>query len=210
MAREAAVHLCSRMTTSRRSPLRSGWAEEFTTILTKAVRFVFAVHVPIAGMALLPVVFNWPILLMPLHIVFIELIIDPASSMAFEAEPGEPGIMQRKPRSKDARLFDRSTVAIGLLQGLGLLLAVLATFAALNAFRTRIRRCACDRICHPCRWKSGADLGQPVGHQDSSRNERESKLRCLAGHFGNHGNPFRGLICALSENTFPVLRFAPE
>jgi len=96
--------------------------------LTKAVRFVFAAHVPIAGMALLPVAFNWPILLMPLHIVFIELIIDPACSMAFEAEAEEPGIMQRKPRSKDARLFDRSTVAIGLLQGLGLLLAVLATF----------------------------------------------------------------------------------
>ena len=65
---------------------------------------------------------------MPLHIVFIELIIDPACSMAFEAEPAEPGIMQRKPRAKDARLFDRSTVFIGLLQGVGLLLAVLLTF----------------------------------------------------------------------------------
>ena len=96
--------------------------------LTKAVRFVFAAHVPIAGLAVLPVIFNWPILLMPLHIVFIELIIDPACSMAFEAEPAEPGIMQRKPRAKDARLFDRSTVFIGLLQGVGLLLAVLLTF----------------------------------------------------------------------------------
>ena len=96
--------------------------------LTKAVRFVFAAHVPIAGLAVLPVIFNWPILLMPLHIVFIELIIDPACSMAFEAEPAEPGIMQRKPRAQDARLFDRSTVFIGLLQGVGLLLAVLLTF----------------------------------------------------------------------------------
>jgi Ca2+-transporting ATPase len=65
---------------------------------------------------------------MPLHIVFIELIIDPACSMAFEAEPAEPSIMQRKPRAQDARLFDRSTVFIGLLQGVGLLLAVLLTF----------------------------------------------------------------------------------
>ena len=96
--------------------------------LTKAVRFVFAAHVPIAGLAVLPVIFNWPILLMPLHIVFIELIIDPACSMAFEAEPAEPGIMQRKPRAQDARLFDRPTVFIGLLQGVGLLLAVLLTF----------------------------------------------------------------------------------
>ena len=96
--------------------------------LAKAVRFVFAVHVPVAGMAVLPVVFNWPLLLMPLHIVFIELIIDPACSMAFEAEPAEPGIMQRRPRARDARLFDRSTVLLGLLQGAGLLLAVLVTF----------------------------------------------------------------------------------
>jgi Ca2+-transporting ATPase len=96
--------------------------------LAKAVRFVFAAHVPIAGMAVLPVIFNWPILLMPLHIVFIELIIDPACSMAFEAGPEEPDIMQREPRAKDARLFDRSTVIIGLLQGIGLFFAVLVTF----------------------------------------------------------------------------------
>ncbi len=96
--------------------------------LTKAMRFVFAVHVPIAGLSVLPVIFDWPILLMPLHIVFIELIIDPACSIAFEAEPAEPGIMLRKPRAVDARLFDRSTVFIGLLQGVGLFVAVLATF----------------------------------------------------------------------------------
>ena len=96
--------------------------------LTKAVRFVFAAHVPIAGLSVLPVIFDWPILLMPLHIVFIELIIDPACSMAFEAEPAEPGIMLRKPRAANARLFDRSTVFIGLLQGVGLFVAVLATF----------------------------------------------------------------------------------
>ncbi len=96
--------------------------------LSKAVRFVFAAHVPIAGLSVLPVIFDWPILLMPLHIVFIELIIDPACSMAFEAEPAEPGIMLRRPRAADARLFDRSTVFIGLLQGVGLFVAVLATF----------------------------------------------------------------------------------
>jgi P-type Ca2+ transporter type 2C len=96
--------------------------------LTKAVRYVFAVHVPIAGMAVLPVLFNWPILLLPLHIVFFELIVDPACSIAFEAESEEPGIMQRKPRHEYSRLFSRSTIEVGLLQGLGLLFAVLAAF----------------------------------------------------------------------------------
>jgi len=97
--------------------------------LSKAVRYVFAVHVPIAGIAVLPVALNWPILLMPLHIVVLELIVDPACSIAFEAEPEEPGIMSRKPRSKQARLFGGSTLTAGVLQGLGVLIAVLAAFA---------------------------------------------------------------------------------
>lgn len=96
--------------------------------LSKAVRYVFAIHVPIAGMAILPVAFNWPILLMPLHIVFLELIVDPACSIAFEAEPEESGVMNRKPRPEQARLFGRSTLTAGVLQGLGVFIAVLAAF----------------------------------------------------------------------------------
>jgi P-type Ca2+ transporter type 2C len=96
--------------------------------LTKAIRYVFAIHIPIAGMAVLPVAFNWPILLMPLHIVFIELIVDPACSIAFEAEREEPRIMRKKPRNPDARLFGRSTLLLGILQGLGLFISVLAAF----------------------------------------------------------------------------------
>jgi P-type Ca2+ transporter type 2C len=96
--------------------------------LTKAVRYVFAVHVPIAGTAILPVIFNWPILLMPLHIVFFELIVDPACSIAFEAESEEPGIMRKKPRPEHAHLFGRSTLGLGVLQGLGLFVAVLGAF----------------------------------------------------------------------------------
>lgn len=67
--------------------------------LRKAMSFVFAVHVPIAGLALIPVMLQWPIILMPVHIVFLELIIDPACSISFEAEPGKPGLMQRPPRT---------------------------------------------------------------------------------------------------------------
>lgn len=96
--------------------------------LAKAVRYVFAVHVPIAGLAILPVVFNWPILLMPLHIVFLELVVDPACSIAFEAEPEEPGTMGRKPKQKGARLFSAATISLGLLQGAALFVAVLGAF----------------------------------------------------------------------------------
>ena len=178
--------------------------------LTKAVRFVFAAHVPIAGLAVLPVIFNWPILLMPLHIVFIELIIDPACSMAFEAEPAEPGIMQRKPRAKDARLFDRSTVFIGLLQGVGLLIGRAPHICILNAFGTHSRRCTYDCLHHPGSRKRSTDLGQPLGQEDRSRVARKSKPSTLAGHVRINCNPFRGPVCALPENTFPVLGSAPE
>src|SRR5262249_52951314 len=55
--------------------------------IQKAMVYVAAVHVPIAGMSLLPALFGWPLALLPLHIGFLELIIDPACSIVFEAEP---------------------------------------------------------------------------------------------------------------------------
>ena len=61
--------------------------------LRKALSYILAVHVPIAGLALLPLLFGWPIVFFPVHVVFLELIIDPACSIAFEAEPEEPDTM---------------------------------------------------------------------------------------------------------------------
>ena len=96
--------------------------------LRKAVRYIIAAHIPIALLASLPVLFGWPLILTPLHIVFLELIVDPACSLAFEAEREEPDVMQRKPRPLSARLLDRPTVILGLVQGLGLFAAALAAF----------------------------------------------------------------------------------
>ncbi len=97
--------------------------------LRKAMSYVLAVHVPIAGMALLPVLFGWPPLLFPMHIALLELIIDPACSIAFENEPAERDVMRRPPRDADAPLFGAREVGAALLQGLGVLLAVLLAFA---------------------------------------------------------------------------------
>ena len=96
--------------------------------LRRALAYVVAVHVPIAGLSLLPVLLGWPLVLFPVHIVFLELIIDPACSMAFEAEPGDPGLMTRPPRPAGERLLRRRLVIISLLQGLGLLAATLVSF----------------------------------------------------------------------------------
>jgi P-type Ca2+ transporter type 2C len=97
--------------------------------IRKAIAFIFAVHVPIAGLSMLPVFFSgWPLLLFPVHIVFLELIIDPACSLIFEAEPEEANVMQRPPRSSQERLFSVATVGLAVLQGLSVLAVCLAVF----------------------------------------------------------------------------------
>jgi len=101
--------------------------------LKHAMAYVIAIHVPIAALSLLPVLLGWPLLLLPMHVILIELVIDPACSIVFEAEPGQPGLMQRRPRPPGEPLFGRTLVAFGILQGLGLLAAVLAVRSVVAA-----------------------------------------------------------------------------
>jgi len=96
--------------------------------IKKAIAYVFAIHVPIAGMSLIPVMLNWPLVLLPIHIVFLELIIDPACSTVFEAEPEEAEVMTRPPRNPKEPLFGRRTLALSLLQGISVLVIILAVF----------------------------------------------------------------------------------
>ena len=97
--------------------------------LRKAIAFIVAVHVPIVGLSLIPVALGWPLVLLPVHILFLQLIIDPACSIAFEAEPEEVDVMRRPPRSPDARLFDRSTLLFGVAQGVVLLAVIFGLYA---------------------------------------------------------------------------------
>lgn len=96
--------------------------------LRKAMAYLLAIHIPIAGMSLLPVLFKWPLVLLPVHIAFLHLIIDPACSVVLEAEPAEANVMNRPPRSPKEPLFCRKTLTLSLLQGLGILVIILAVF----------------------------------------------------------------------------------
>jgi Ca2+-transporting ATPase len=98
--------------------------------LKKAMAYIISIHVPIAGLSLVPVLLGWPLILLPVHIVFLELIIDPACSVVFEAEQEEPGIMQRRPRSPAEHLLDKKTTLIALTQGFVVLGTVLAIYLA--------------------------------------------------------------------------------
>ena len=96
--------------------------------LRKAMAYIVAVHIPIAGLALLPALLNLPLILLPAHIVFLELIIDPACSIVFEAEPEESDVMARPPRDPREALFSRRVLVISLVQGLGGLAATVAVY----------------------------------------------------------------------------------
>lgn len=85
--------------------------------LRKAMGFIFAVHVPIAGLVLLPLLFGLPILFGPVHIAFLEMVIDPVCSLVFEAETEEDDVMRRRPRAPDEPLFSTKMIAWSLMQG---------------------------------------------------------------------------------------------
>ena len=96
--------------------------------LQKAMTYIVAVHVPIAGMSIIPVLLGGPIALMPVHILFLELVIDPACSVVFEAEPEDADVMSRPPRNPTLPLFGGRLLGLGLLQGASGLLIVLAIY----------------------------------------------------------------------------------
>ena len=98
--------------------------------IVRAVRYILAVHVPITGLALLPLLLGQPLVLLPLHVVILELIIDPASTLVFEREPPAADVMRRPPRPPGARLLDARTLASGLGAGALVFLAVAAVYGA--------------------------------------------------------------------------------
>jgi len=96
--------------------------------IKKAMIYIFTIHVPIAGITLIPTLLNLPLVLLPVHIVFLELIIDPACSVVFEAQAEEPDVMKRPPRDSKKGMFNRRTMGLGILQGLSVLIMVTLVF----------------------------------------------------------------------------------
>ncbi|MBF0544512.1 MAG: cation-translocating P-type ATPase [Candidatus Riflebacteria bacterium] len=96
--------------------------------IKKAMAYIFAIHVPIAGLTLFPVLLGWDLILLPVHIVFLELLIDPTCSVVFEAEAEEPDVMLRPPRDPNAPLFGRQELILSIFQGIRVFFNVLAVF----------------------------------------------------------------------------------
>ena len=96
--------------------------------LRKVMLYIIAVHIPIAGMAVIPLLLGWPVMLMPMHVVLIEMIIDPMCTFAFESEPEEKDLMLQAPRPMNDLLVAMPQLLLGAFQGLLLLLACLFVF----------------------------------------------------------------------------------
>jgi Ca2+-transporting ATPase len=97
--------------------------------LQKALGYIFAIHVPIAGLSLIPVLFaDLPLVLWPVHIVFLELIIDPACSIIFEAEREEKNVMLRPPKKIDEPFFGARKIFLSCIQGLGILVITMVIY----------------------------------------------------------------------------------
>jgi P-type Ca2+ transporter type 2C len=96
--------------------------------LRDAIAYLLAVHVPIAGMSLIPILLGAPLVLLPVHIVLLEFVIDPASSIAFEAEPEAADVMRRPPRDPREPSLGRRLIVPSLLQGASVLVIVFAVY----------------------------------------------------------------------------------
>ncbi len=102
--------------------------------IRKATRFVFAVHMPVIALALVPTLLHWPALLLPVHIVLLQLLIDPACAIIFEAEPERADLMDRPPRPLVDSPFALAQLGFSILQGAGVAATLLAGYAWLAAY----------------------------------------------------------------------------
>jgi len=89
--------------------------------IQKAVGYVFTIHIPIAFASLLAPLLNsapGSLMFLPLHVVLLELVIDPTCSIVLERQPAEHNIMERKPRHPGEKILSAGTFIKSILQGL--------------------------------------------------------------------------------------------
>ncbi len=98
--------------------------------LRKAIRYIISIHLPIVFVVLLPLLFGWPYMhmLMPIHVIFLELIMDPTCAVAFENEPSEPNLLQKPPRTNTASLFSWPELSLSIVQGIFITAGIFAMY----------------------------------------------------------------------------------
>ena len=154
--------------------------------LRKAMGYILAIHVPIAGLALFPMLLGWPLVLTPMLIALLELIIDPACSVVLEAEAEESDVMQRPPRHPDSALLSGPLIGWSLLQGAVAFAWVAAVFSVRDAVAGARGRSAHADIRHAGGREHRAHLRQSYVLVIAAYGARpaESRARLGTGHHG--------------------------
>jgi Ca2+-transporting ATPase len=96
--------------------------------LKKAIRYIISIHIPIIMIVTLPLILFWKYtnLFLPIHVIFLELIMGPTCSIIYENEPIEPNTMARPPRDSKLSFFSFRELSISILQGCIITIACLS------------------------------------------------------------------------------------
>ncbi len=190
--------------------------------LRKALAYVIAVHVPIAGLTMLPLLFGMPLLFFPAHIAFLEMIIDPTSCFVFEGEPADSDLMQQPPRPTNAPLFSAGLLVWSLLQG-GIVfgsISGLYGWMLLQGFAEgELRAASFTALVISGSLLVLSNLSSQSGPSRQSRQSRlgslgdlgwgRSKRRAVAQVFGGHNRSLYWILSVTSLVLLAVLTFAP-
>lgn len=98
--------------------------------LKKAISYIVSIHIPIILTVTIPLIFQWKLsnIFSPIHVVFLELVMGPTCSIAFENEPADKNLMSQKPRNATESFLNFKELAVSIFQGLAISLAVLAVY----------------------------------------------------------------------------------
>jgi Ca2+-transporting ATPase len=149
--------------------------------LKRAIAYTLATHLPIVGLTVIPVMMEWPLVLLPFHVAFLHLIIDPACSIVLEAEPGESNVMKRPPRRLEDPLFSRQTLWISVFQGVGVLILVLGVYMVSLFWRIPTEQARSLTFPHAGCGQRGVDLYEPFVDEDYCRQPARLESCSLVG-----------------------------
>jgi Ca2+-transporting ATPase len=164
--------------------------------LRKAMAYIIAIHVPIAGLALTPLVFGLLLIFWPLHIAFLELVINPVCSIVFEAEPEESNVMRRPPRDPEQSLFSLRYIAWSLAQGIIVLAFVVGLFV-IALRQGLLEEDARANFCNADPHQSRAGAGQSVAGGIATDRAQAQETGPVVGRRRQHRD-------AVSGHRFPA------
>jgi P-type Ca2+ transporter type 2C len=101
--------------------------------LRRSFSYLIAFHAPLLVSALVVPLVGAPLLLLPIHLVWLELVVHPTASLVFEADPAADDLMRRPPRGRETGLLGRGALAGLLARGLALTVGVLGLYLAMLA-----------------------------------------------------------------------------